>query len=94
MNVMNNNNNNYNELFVKVKMEGVGIARKIDLNVFHSFEMLTTALIHMFNKSVEIEEGVSYKLMYQHRDGHWHLGGDLPWEWLVCVNCGESAQLT
>ncbi|KAF5759798.1 putative transcription factor interactor and regulator AUX-IAA family [Helianthus annuus] len=81
MNVMNNNN--YNELFVKVKMEGVGIARKIDLNAFHSFEMLTTALIHMFNKSVEIEEGVSYKLMYQHRDGHWHLGGDLPWEMFV-----------
>ncbi|MFS7996873.1 putative transcription factor interactor and regulator AUX-IAA family [Helianthus anomalus] len=79
MNVMNNN---YNDLFVKVKMEGVGIARKIDLNAFHSFEMLTTALIHMFNKSVEIEEeGVSYKLMYQNRDGHWHLGGDLPWEY-------------
>ncbi|KAJ0442527.1 putative transcription factor interactor and regulator AUX-IAA family [Helianthus annuus] len=31
----------------------------------------------------EDEEGVSYKLMYQHRDGHWHLGGDLPWEMFV-----------
>ncbi|KAI7740298.1 hypothetical protein M8C21_015737 [Ambrosia artemisiifolia] len=83
INVMNNNNN-YNELFVKVKMEGVGIARKIDLNAFHSYEMLTTALIHMFDKSVEIEEdGASYKLMYQHRDGHWHLGGDLPWEMFI-----------
>ncbi|KAL4579366.1 hypothetical protein LXL04_015508 [Taraxacum kok-saghyz] len=48
INVMNNN---YNEsLFVKVKMDGVGIARKIDLNAFHSYQMLTTTLLHMFDK--------------------------------------------
>ncbi|PWA73696.1 PB1 domain, AUX/IAA protein [Artemisia annua] len=77
--VMNNNNNN--ELFVKVKMDGVGIARKINLNIFHSYQMLTTTLIHMFDKYVEIEEdGASYELMYQHKDGHWLLAGDLPWE--------------
>nr|GEW78432.1 auxin-responsive protein IAA29 [Tanacetum cinerariifolium] len=77
INVMNNNK----ELFVKVKMDGVGIARKINLNVFHSYQMLTTTLIHMFDKYVEIEEaGANYELMYQHKDGHWLLAGDLPWE--------------
>ncbi|XP_076907714.1 auxin-responsive protein IAA31-like [Bidens hawaiensis] len=80
INVMNNND----ELFVKVKMDGVAIARKIDLNAFNSYQMLTTALIHMFDKSVEIEEDIaSYRLMYQHRDGHWHLGGDLPWDLFI-----------
>lgn len=43
--------NNYNEsLFVKVKMDGVGIARKIDLNAFHSYQMLTNTLLDMFDK--------------------------------------------
>ncbi|KAL8244515.1 hypothetical protein R6Q59_010773 [Mikania micrantha] len=72
------------ELFVKVKMDGVGIARKVDLSAFHSYQTLITALIHMFHKDVQIEEdGASYKLMYQHRDGQWHLGGDLPWEMFI-----------
>ncbi|GKC35877.1 auxin-responsive protein IAA29 [Tanacetum coccineum] len=72
------------ELFVKVKMDGVGIARKINLNVFHSYQMLTTTLIHMFDKYVEIEEGgANYELMYQHKDGHWLLAGDLPWEYNI-----------
>ncbi|XP_076925360.1 auxin-responsive protein IAA29-like [Bidens hawaiensis] len=76
--------NNNDDLFVKVKMDGVAIARKIDLNAFNSYQMLTTALIHMFHNSVEIEEDIaSYRLMYQHRDGHWHLGGDLPWEMFI-----------
>ncbi|KVH88537.1 Aux/IAA-ARF-dimerization [Cynara cardunculus var. scolymus] len=82
INVMNNN---YNELlFVKVKMDGVGIARKIDLNAIHSYQMLTSTLIHMFHKYVENDEdGASYKLMYQHKDGHWLLAGDIPWEYDV-----------
>ncbi|KAI3729954.1 hypothetical protein L6452_18627 [Arctium lappa] len=80
-----NINNNYNHLlFVKVKMDGVGIARKIDLNAFHSYQMLTTALIHMFDKYVENDEdGATYKLMYQHKDGHWLLAGDIPWEMFI-----------
>nr|XP_043605844.1 auxin-responsive protein IAA29 isoform X2 [Erigeron canadensis] len=85
-NVMNNNNNNNNNelLFVKVKMDGVGIARKIDLNTFHSYQMLTTTLLHMFDKYAEIEEdGASYKLMYQHKEGHWLLAGDIPWEMFI-----------
>lgn len=34
--------------FVKVKMEGVGIARKINLSLYNSFETLANSLIHMF----------------------------------------------
>lgn len=39
-----------NSLYVKVKMEGVAIARKIDLMLFHSYQALTNALISMFDK--------------------------------------------
>lgn len=34
--------------YVKVKMEGAAIARKIDLSVHHSFEGLTNTLMRMF----------------------------------------------
>lgn len=37
-----------NSTFVKVKIEGVAIARKIDLSVHHSFETLTSTLMRMF----------------------------------------------
>lgn len=37
--------------YVKVKMEGVGIARKIDLTLFQSYKILTDTLISMFGKS-------------------------------------------
>lgn len=37
-------------LFVKVKMDGIGIARKIDLNLHHSYQTLVPNLIGMFGK--------------------------------------------
>ena len=39
-----------NTLYVKVKMEGVGIARKVDLSMHHSFETLKETLLDMFGK--------------------------------------------
>lgn len=36
--------------YVKVEMEGVGIARKIDLSIHRSYETLTSTLIAMFGK--------------------------------------------
>jgi auxin-responsive protein IAA len=39
-----------NSLYVKVKMEGVAIARKIDLRLYHSYQTLTNTLIGMFAK--------------------------------------------
>lgn len=39
-----------NTLYVKVKMEGVGIARKVDLTLHHSFQTLNQTLMLMFGK--------------------------------------------
>ncbi|XP_050378899.1 auxin-responsive protein IAA31-like [Argentina anserina] len=65
--------------FVKVKMEGVGIARKIDLSQHQNFQTLLTTLMHMFDKS-EMDSN-NYKLAYQDREGDWLLahGQDVPW---------------
>lgn len=37
-------------LYVKVKMEGVAIARKVDLGQHHSYHSLATTLLQMFGK--------------------------------------------
>ena len=42
---------NGRSIYVKVKMEGVPIARKIDIRLFHSYQALTNSLISMFTKS-------------------------------------------
>lgn len=36
--------------YVKVKMEGVGIARKVNLGMHHSFHTLNQTLMDMFEK--------------------------------------------
>ena len=41
---------NGRSIYVKVKMEGVAIARKIDIRLFHSYQALTNSLISMFAK--------------------------------------------
>ncbi|KAI3443864.1 hypothetical protein Pfo_000529 [Paulownia fortunei] len=65
-------------MYVKVKMEGIGIARKVDLSIHHSYQSLTATLVAMFGKC---QENVKmYKLTYQDREGDWLLAGDVPWE--------------
>lgn len=59
-------NNNYNgglsnSKFVKVKMEGVAIGRKVDLRLYYSFETLINSLIAMFAKCKYI-----YTLNFMH----------------------------
>ncbi|KAM7508218.1 hypothetical protein LguiA_018671 [Lonicera macranthoides] len=66
-----------NSSYVKVKMEGVGIGRKVDLSVFHSYQTLTKTLIAMFGKCQENVK--AYKLTYQDKEGDWLLAGDIPW---------------
>lgn len=39
-----------NSMYVKVKMEGVGILRKIDIKLHHSYQTLRDSLITMFAK--------------------------------------------
>nr|XP_043630679.1 auxin-responsive protein IAA31-like [Erigeron canadensis] len=61
-------------MYVKVQMEGDGIARKIDLNLHHSYQTLVHTLAQMFGKCNE-----DVKLTYQDKEGDWLLAGDIPW---------------
>ncbi|KAL8206259.1 hypothetical protein R6Q57_009810 [Mikania cordata] len=60
--------------YVKVHMEGMGIARKIDLNLHQSYQTLVHSLASMFGKCYE-----DVKLTYQDKEGDWLLAGDVPW---------------
>ncbi|WVZ11421.1 hypothetical protein V8G54_015951 [Vigna mungo] len=64
-------------LYVKVKMEGVGIARKVDLGMHQSFETLMETLMDMFGTGHQ--ESNSYELAYQDKEGDWLLAQDVPW---------------
>ncbi|KAK4257417.1 hypothetical protein QN277_007010 [Acacia crassicarpa] len=73
-----------NALYVKVRMEGEGIGRKIDLSLHHSFLKLKQTLIAMFGKCNDHSD--SYELAYQDREGDWLLAEDLPWKnFLQCA---------
>ncbi|PWA59268.1 PB1 domain, AUX/IAA protein [Artemisia annua] len=79
-------------MYVKVHMEGDGIARKIDLNLHHSYHTLGHTLAHMFGKCSE-----DVKLTYQDKEGDWLLAGDVPWRVLLRVrgfgpSCADRAE--
>ncbi|KAJ7958783.1 Auxin-responsive protein [Quillaja saponaria] len=70
-----------NSLYVKVKMEGVAITRKINLRLFNSYLTLTNTLISMFAKYQKCDKyEASYTLTYQDTGGDWLLAGDVPWQ--------------
>ncbi|EYU32350.1 hypothetical protein ABFS82_05G141600 [Erythranthe guttata] len=88
INIIPGARNNINKsMYVKVKMEGVPIGRKIDLSLYHSYLSLTHAFIHMFSKYTAYKEenrdGGEYRILYQDKDGDWMLAGDVPWERFV-----------
>ncbi|KAJ6435813.1 hypothetical protein OIU84_000941 [Salix udensis] len=66
-----------NYMYIKVKMEGVGIARKIDVSLYHSFPSLKQTLLGMFG--ICQENSSNYSLTYQDREGDWLLAEDVPW---------------
>ncbi|XVF88342.1 hypothetical protein PTKIN_Ptkin19aG0043200 [Pterospermum kingtungense] len=70
-----------NSTYLKVKMEGVGIGRKVDLGVHHSFETLTSTLMRMFG--ISDENWKSFKLTYQDTEGDWLLAEDVPWRTFI-----------
>ncbi|CAA3019918.1 auxin-responsive IAA29-like [Olea europaea subsp. europaea] len=77
----NNNVKNRQSLYVKVKMEGVAIGRKIDLRLFDSYQALKRTLLNMFTKYLKIDRnGTEYTILYQDKEGDWLLAGDVPWE--------------
>ncbi|XP_038896899.1 auxin-responsive protein IAA29-like [Benincasa hispida] len=81
----------FNPKYVKVKMEGMPIARKIDVGLYNSYQTLKTALIDMFSNSCYQKCGnsnASLTLTYQDKEGDWLLAGDLPWQtFLESVQC-------
>ncbi|KAA8525476.1 hypothetical protein F0562_007331 [Nyssa sinensis] len=73
-----------NSMYVKVKMEGVAIGRKINLRLYNSYQTLTNSLVSMFAKYHKHEkDGVRYTLAYQDKDGDWMLAGDVPWQTFI-----------
>ncbi|QCD80633.1 auxin-responsive protein IAA [Vigna unguiculata] len=66
-----------NSQYVKVKMEGVGIARKVDLGMHRSFHTLMETLMDMFGTCHQESNG--YELAYQDKEGDWLLAQDVPW---------------
>ncbi|XP_047324513.1 auxin-responsive protein IAA29 [Impatiens glandulifera] len=74
--------------YVKVKMDGVAIARKIDLSQYSSSATLLNTLLTMFGIDRE-EEYSNYVMTYQDKEGDWLLANDddVPWRLFV-----ESAQ--
>lgn len=68
-------------MYVKVKMEGVGIARKVDLTLHHSPQSLLQTLLTMFGKCQESIH--SYVLSFQDQEGDWQLADQVPWRVLI-----------
>ncbi|KAJ9163075.1 hypothetical protein P3X46_022788 [Hevea brasiliensis] len=66
-----------NSMYVKVKMEGVAIGRKIDLSLYNSFQALKHTLLGMFG--ICQENSSSHKLTFQDSEGDWLLADDVPW---------------
>ncbi|XP_015933342.1 auxin-responsive protein IAA15 [Arachis duranensis] len=72
---------------VKVGVDGAPYLRKVDLEVYESYEELFKALETMFCCSTIIcnENKVmdNYMPTYEDKDGDWMLVGDVPWEMFV-----------
>ncbi|KAL1210362.1 Auxin-responsive protein IAA29 [Cardamine amara subsp. amara] len=68
-------------MYVKVKMDGVAIARKVDIKLFNSYESLTNSLITMFTQYEGCDrEDANYTFIFQGKDGDWLLPEDAPWK--------------
>lgn len=77
-------------LFVKAKLDGVRICRKVDLTCYDNYDSLKTALQEMFqgflcndNAKLDLLQGKNYVLTHEDKDGDWMLVGDVPWHMFV-----------
>lgn len=80
-------------LFVKAKLDGVRICRKVDLKSYDSYGSLKSALQHMFqgfvgggggdNMRLDLLHGNIYVLTHEDKEGDWMLVGDVPWNLFV-----------
>ncbi|KAH0940905.1 hypothetical protein HID58_000542 [Brassica napus] len=72
-------------MYVKVKMDGVAITRKVDIKLFNSYESLTNSLITMFSQYQDCDrEDTNFKFTFQGKEGDWLLPGDVPWKYDLC----------
>ncbi|QCE08930.1 auxin-responsive protein IAA1-like [Vigna unguiculata] len=81
--------------FVKVAVDGAPYLRKVDLELYDSYEHLMTELETMFcglairnhlmneRKLMESGNGIEYMPTYEDKDGDWMLVGDVPWKMFV-----------
>lgn len=81
--------------FVKVAVDGAPYLRKVDLEMYESYEHLMRELETMFcglairnhlmneRKLMESGNGMEYMPTYEDKDGDWMLVGDVPWKMFV-----------
>ncbi|KAK4590532.1 hypothetical protein RGQ29_020903 [Quercus rubra] len=80
--------------FIKVAVDGAPYLRKVDLEMYNSYQQLLSALEDMFScltirnylnekKLMDPANGVEYVATYEDRDGDWMLVGDVPWKMFV-----------
>ncbi|KAK3010875.1 hypothetical protein RJ639_012093 [Escallonia herrerae] len=80
--------------YVKVAVDGAPYLRKVDLEMYSSYEQLLSALENMFTcfticnvlnerKLMDPVNGMEYVPTYEDKDGDWMLVGDVPWKMFV-----------
>ncbi|KAI3463360.1 hypothetical protein Pfo_020023 [Paulownia fortunei] len=80
--------------YVKVAVDGAPYLRKVDLEIYTSYQQLMDALEDMFTclticnvvnerKIMDPANGTEYVPTYEDRDGDWMLVGDVPWKMFV-----------
>ncbi|KAK8581244.1 hypothetical protein V6N13_144283 [Hibiscus sabdariffa] len=76
--------------YVKVAVDGAPYLRKVDLDMYNTYQQLLTSLEDMFScftirnflneKKMEQVNGIEYVPTYEDKDGDWMLVGDVPWQ--------------
>ncbi|CAK9174654.1 unnamed protein product [Ilex paraguariensis] len=80
--------------YVKVAVDGAPYLRKVDLEMYCSYQQLLGALEEMFTcftirdvlnerRLMDPLNGVEYVPTYEDKDGDWMLVGDVPWKMFV-----------
>ncbi|XWS20352.1 hypothetical protein CRYUN_Cryun31cG0094100 [Craigia yunnanensis] len=80
--------------YVKVAADGAPYLRKVDLQMYNSYQQLLTSLEQMFScftirnylnekKTVDQMNEIEYVAIYEDKDGDWMLVGDVPWQMFV-----------
>uniref|UniRef100_A0A803LN91 Auxin-responsive protein n=1 Tax=Chenopodium quinoa TaxID=63459 RepID=A0A803LN91_CHEQI len=77
--------------YVKVAVDGAPYLRKVDLELYNSYQQLLKALEDMFSsftirnffndgKLMDPVNGSDYVPTYEDKDGDWMMVGDVPWK--------------